>query len=55
MPHLDEQAYAHPKRGDPISCDVHAGMYSAMEKAGHAHDKKRLFIFCISEAKRLEG
>jgi hypothetical protein len=29
------------------------GMYFAMEKAGHAHDEKNIFFFCISEAKRL--
>jgi hypothetical protein len=42
----------HVRNEEILSCGVHAGMYSAMEKAGHAHDKKKItYFFCISEAK----
>jgi hypothetical protein len=32
----------HIRNEEILSCDVHAGMYFAMEKAGVAHDKKKI-------------
>ena len=37
--------FTHIRNEKALSCDVHGGLYSAMEKAGVSHDKKKDYLF----------